>query len=356
MATKKCFPNSRSRAKKMAWGMIAFLVVSFGILLVSMFAARSVHAAEPSTFASLQPFQKFGKGEGEGVAYWYEPRTKAQLIALLRDKKLAKKEMRVSCDVLVRQMVEAHKGLPFEGCEGAAAALEHDDFTVVACRNDMFQRDSWLTVTNESGNAFGVWHRTCLPNEQVLTYKGQSVMSTTCLNVAIPVTTVAPAPMTATTPTGTAACPGGFRLVANAWSLSLLPEGLREQANKLKVVAEKRDTENATNQEAYKPDAVSRTLGGQLRREVQTRASVNTMVKVQIRDPQSLQVLDEMSVHLSDGMGNITLSSDQRAKIVETIWPATFVSPSVSGGERRLWLFPNEWGKWCEMNVHGLVP
>lgn len=157
-------------------------------LALAMTLANVAYAAGPSSFSSLQPFKSFPKGAGEGMAYEYKPRTKAQFAALLRDKKLAKKEMRATCDILVRQMAEGHKTLPFEGCEGTAAAIEHDDdFFVVACRNEMFQRDSWLTVTNESGSAFGVWHRACLPNERVLVYKGQPLISLTCLNVAIPV-------------------------------------------------------------------------------------------------------------------------------------------------------------------------
>lgn len=155
-----------------------------------------------SAFKSLQPFKQFARGAGEGVAYQYKPRTKAQFIALLRDKHLAKREMRVACNVLVRQMTEGHKALPFEGCEGAAAVIERDEFAVVACRDEMFQRDNWLAVTNKNGSAWGAWHRTCLPNEKVLVYKNEPLISLTCLNVAIPVAAPKPAtsPVTAATP------------------------------------------------------------------------------------------------------------------------------------------------------------
>ena len=174
---------------------------------------------EPSAYASLQPFKKFKKGEGEGVAYEYKPRTKAQIIALLRDSKLAKKEMRVTCDVLVRQMVEAHPGLPFEGCEGAAAAIAGDDYQVIVCKDEMFQRDNWLTVTNAKGTAWGVWHRKCLPNEKVLAYKGVPLISTTCLNVDIPIRPQAPPqPAKSEAPVFmTGACPNGYTLLLNAW-------------------------------------------------------------------------------------------------------------------------------------------
>ncbi len=156
-------------------------------------------AKAPSAMSSLQPFKKFGKGAGEGVAKEYKPRSKEQLAALLRDKKLAAKEMRVSCDVLVRQMAEAHPGLPFEGCEGAAAAIAGDaNFSIVPCKDGMFLKDNLLTVTDAKGASWGVWHRKCQPKEQVLVYKGQPLMSTTCLNVAIPVVTQqAAAPATA---------------------------------------------------------------------------------------------------------------------------------------------------------------
>ena len=168
-------------------------IIAVLALAIATLVASVVQAVEPSSLSSLQPFTSFPKGAGEGVAYEYNPRTKAQLVALLRNPKLAKKEMRVTCNVLVRQMVEGHKVLPFEGCEGAAAAIERDDnFVVVSCRDEMFRRDNWLIVTNKAGSAFGVWHRKCLPNEQVLVYKGQSVISLTCLNVAIP--TVSPPP------------------------------------------------------------------------------------------------------------------------------------------------------------------
>lgn len=121
--------------------------------------------------------------------------------------------------------------------------------------------------------------------------------------------------------------------------------------------AEVRDSRNATNRKAYEPDDVSRTIGGQLRREVKIRAAETFDVRVQLRHPVSLAVEEDLGViHLTAGMGNIQLSDAQHQKIVETIWPAKFVSPAMSGGARRLWLFPEEWGNWCTMNVHGILP
>ncbi|MFZ3043867.1 MAG: hypothetical protein WA058_02030 [Minisyncoccia bacterium] len=317
---------------------------------------------EPSAYTSLQPFKKFKKGEGEGVAIEYKSRTKAQFIALLRDKQLAKQEMRVSCEVLVRQMAEVH-GLPFEGCEGAAAAIGHDDnYAVASCRDDMFQKANRLTVTNPQGTAWGSWHRKCLPNERILVYKNQPIVSLTCLNVAIPVV-VAPPPITPApppkpaVPVATGACPNGFTLVANAWDLKSLPDDIRKNAEGLIAAAESRDSQNATNAEAYKPDAVSRTLGGQLRREVKIRAPLTADIRVQLRDPQTLKVVEELGLlHLVDGIGSIQLTYGQHLKIVETLWPGKFISPVVSGAARRIWLFRYEWGNWCEMNVHGILP
>lgn len=204
-------------------------IVIFVVLALAFAALGNVANAEsvsPKSFQSLQPFKSFPKGEGEGVAYRYDSRNKAQFVALLRDKNLAKREMRVSCDVLVRQMMEGHKTLPFEGCEGTAAAIENNgDFTVVACRDEMFQRENWLAVTNENGSAFGIWHRQCLSNEQVLTYKGQPLISLTCLNAAIPVVSLGTRTQAPTAPnsqfakpSGTiAVCPDVYTLKVNVW-------------------------------------------------------------------------------------------------------------------------------------------
>src|SRR3989344_4138291 len=335
------------------------MTVMLALAIATLVNVAQAAPTDPSKFTSLHPFQKFAKGEGEGVAYEYKSRTKVQFIALLRDKRLAKKEMRVTCEVLVRQMVEGNKDLPFEGCEGASAAIERDEnFAVVSCRDEMFQRDNWLAVTNKDGSAFGVWHRKCLSGEQVLVYKGHPIVSLTCLNVAIPVLQTAPLPPKPTvTTTITVACPDGFALVANAWSLSAMPDGLRKKAEELVGSAKGRDTSNATNPEAYKPDAVSRTIGGQLRREVKTRAAVDTHVVIQLRDPKTTAVVKELgTIRLVAGTGTISISDEQRAMIVETIWPTNFMSPIASGAARRLWLFPEEWRNWCSMNVHGLVP
>ena len=169
----------------------------------------------PRAFTSLQPFKKFHRGEGEGVAFAYHSRTKEQLIRILRDPRVAKREMRVTCGVLVRQMVEAHPELPLEGCEGAATAIAGSDYRVVACRNDMFRKANWLTVTNAKGAAWGVWHRSCLPRERVLVYKGEPLLSTMCLNVAIPVAARSAPPLSQKLIQGS--CPSVYHLKVYVW-------------------------------------------------------------------------------------------------------------------------------------------
>lgn len=318
-------------------------------------------AKEPSAYGSLQPFKKFKKGDGLGVAIEYKPRTKAQFIALLRDKKLAKKEMRVSCEVLVHQMVEAHPGLPFEGCEGAAAALASDDYQVVSCRDEMFLKDSWLTVTDPKGSSFGIWHRKCLPKERVLTYKGRVLASTMCLNAAIPLpkaqSSPKPAPVFATD-----VCPNGFTLIANAWSLASLPSGillpgLKEEAESLMYAADHRQSKEATSLAAYRPGDVSRTLGKRLREEVKIHAPIAMDVPVRFLDPVTAKLVREVGVISGvRGVGSYHFSGDPRSYVIETVWPIDFGSPALSGGERRLRVFPDEWQDLCTINLHGILP
>jgi hypothetical protein len=152
-------------------------------------------------------------------------------------------------------------------------------------------------------------------------------------------------------------CPNGYLLVANAWSLSTMPQGLRDTAMKLVNEAEDRESENASKRDAYKPSAFSRKLGGPLRHEVKTRADVSTRITVNLRDPLSFKVVQTLgAMEMVNGIGKMSLTKDQVTMVVETIWPNGFVSPAISGGERRVELFFPEWGPWCEMNVHGAKP
>jgi len=359
---------------------IALVVILTLVAIPILVALASpAHAAEtaPSAYKSLQPFEHFAKGEGEGVAYLYKARTKADFIAILRDKNLAKKEMRVKCEVLVRQMMEGHADLPFEGCEGAAKAIESEDFTVVACRDEMFKQNNFLTVTNADGSAFGVWHRKCLPNEKVLVYKEQPLISTTCLNVTVPV--VPPkAPLVPLTPiplkvlpvkqlvpTPTAVCPKGIILFANGWTMDAIYRSSNDLGNRVDALiaaATKRDSENASNVKAYAAndvsggnigDGVSENIGDEIIRVVNVRAPLGIAIQVNLLDPVTTKVVEDLGqVPLVDGIAKIYLTEAQRSYIVETKWPAWFSSPTVSGGERRIWVLPGAWDKKGGRNWH----
>ncbi len=341
------------------------IIATLLALVFATLASSAAIAAGPSGFSSLQPFRSFGKGDGEGVAYRYVDRTKADFVRLLRDPKLAKKEMRLTCQQLVRQIAEAHK-LPFEGCEGAAAAIEKDNnYQVVACTNDMFKRGAnWLVVTNLSGTAFGAWHRECLAGERVLTYKGQPIVSLTCLNAVIPVAIQPPVVRLIVAPTApvvTTVCPKGIALFANVWTRERIyatSEDLGKRVDAQIFAASGRDSENASNPKAYQTDALSRTLGDEIIRVVNVRAPVGVSITVQLLDEKLNTVEDLGTFELKDGIARIPLSEAQRGMIVQTIFPAWFNSPVVSAAARRLLFFPYEWkkpggGLWCTMQEHG---
>lgn len=172
-----------------------------------------------------------------------------------------------------------------------------------------------------------------------------------------PVAAAAPAPARALSAAPTGPCPQGYMLTAHAWELSKLPDALRTQAEGLIGAATRRESSNAKNFEAYKPDDFSRTLGGKLRREVKVHALENVHITVRLLDPTTLAVVEQVGpLNLVDGVGSVTLTEAQHRMIIETIWPASFKSPTVSGGARRNRLFPEEWGTWCSMNVHGATP
>lgn len=168
---------------------------------------------------------------------------------------------------------------------------------------------------------------------------------------------VLPAPAAPAPPVPTVAgCPDGWRLIANVWSYSSLSPALQKEAKELMAAAERRDSSSV---EAYKPDDVSRKLGGRLRSEVQTRAPISLDLPIVERDPKMGKVMREIgTLRVEAGTGSVVLSDDPRKQgIVETVWSRDFHSPAQAGdGKRRLWLFPTEWGAWCSMNVHGIVP
>lgn len=152
-------------------------------------------------------------------------------------------------------------------------------------------------------------------------------------------------------------CPNGRQLVANVWSYQLLPYVLQGKVVELMKIAKNRNTRNAIDPTGYRGDAVSRTLGTQLRREVRVRAPINIELQVFYRDSPTARIVEDLGIlHITGGMGSRVLPDDPRQWIIETIWPSDFLSPTMSGGQRRLWLFGDEWKDWCMMNVHGIVP
>lgn len=166
----------------------------------------------------------------------------------------------------------------------------------------------------------------------------------------------ASAPPAAPPPTFvTGACPSGYTLIANAWSLQTLG-GLRPEAEKLIQAANERDSQEATLLVAYQPPDVSRTLGKRLREVVKVRAPITADLPIRYLDPQTGKLVRDLGVmHMVRGVGSFRFSDDPRAYVVETIWPPDFVSPAMSGGERRVRMFPNEWEKFCAMNEHGIM-
>ncbi len=138
----------------------------------------------------------------------------------------------------------------------------------------------------------------------------------------------APPPVAATV------CPD-WTLVLRAYSEQSLPPDLRKQEEELVALANGRSS--------YRGDALSRTMGKDLYYKVQPTGEVD--VQLQLLDPGSLAVVEKLgNVRLVGGVGTIKLSNEQQAKVVETIWPANFKSPTVSAGAHRNRAFPDEWG------------
>ncbi|MDE1943972.1 MAG: hypothetical protein KGI78_00530 [Patescibacteria group bacterium] len=135
-------------------------------------------------------------------------------MGLLRSPAEFSRQMRVSCSIWVRQVAEAHPGTPWESCEGAAAALERGGYASVACTDQMLAQN-WLAVTDAEGHAFGVWHRRCLPGEQLLVQGDQLLASLLCINPGVPAgAPPAPPPMM---PVATGGCPAVDILKINIW-------------------------------------------------------------------------------------------------------------------------------------------
>lgn len=152
-------------------------------------------------------------------------------------------------------------------------------------------------------------------------------------------------------------CPTGWSMRGNAWTMSSLPSNLRSEAIGLIRAAEGRDSNGGTNIPTYRPDDVSRTLGGRLRKDVRTRASYTGDLRVEYLDLRTHQVVREVgTIHVVNGEGIIRFPDDPRNYIERIIWSDEFVSPTKSAGVRQMLLFPDEWGTYCLMNVHGILP
>lgn len=322
---------------------------------------QATSPVQPSLLKSLQPFKTFAKGTGHGMARLYKDRDKAAFVAMMK----GPKQMRVSCERLVQQMVEIHN-LPFENCEGAAAEiLRNSDYAVIACRDEMFQRDNQLTITNDDGSAFNAWHRKCLAGERVLVYKNQPIASTMCGNVTIPVVAPAPAPAPkpGATPVATEMCPNGRILMARAYAEKDLPahlfqqeQGLINAAKNQQSIKKAADGQTVKDPSAYRGDRLSRTMGRDLYNQVPP--SGNFEIHLHLLDSKTLLVSEDLGImRLVGGVSTRPLTDAQIAKIARTTWPSNFKSPVGSEGQQEIWMFgtdsgdANEWGKECTMVV-----
>lgn len=355
---------------------IKAVLLAIAVSFVSSAAAQ----VAPTLPSSFQPSVQFARGEGDGYAYEYWNRTKAQIIAILRNPELAKKAMRVTCDVLVRQMAETHPGYPFEGCEGTAKALESDDFVLVTCQNKMFEKDNRLAVTNSKATKFGSWPRKCYEHEKVLVHKSgpnKPLLSAFCLNPVIPGVLAVPVapPQAATKPPAPTvapslipqplppllvnACqPGEYTIVFDAWDWNrvALVNDLASEVAQLVEVADARESKNATNPKGYTTDSVSAQLGGRLRREVRERAPVDDLLFIQLRDPDSFEIVEKVgTVRLVKGVASMTFNDEQRNYVIEALWPERYLSPTVSGGSRRLVHKPEWWNRGKCLHMHGIL-
>ena len=167
-------------------------------------------------------------------------------------------------------------------------------------------------------------------------------------------------------PVTTAQCPE-LPLVAHAWSEKTISEKSPEvyaEYKRLVGIAAQRRTEQATNPRGFLGDDVSRSIGGRLRREVKEHEPLTVDIPVQLRDLANPSIVRPYgTIKMVNGIGRITVTSEARNSIIETIWPADFNSPLASGPEDkkvpRLWVFPDKkgdiWNEKCEpMNIHGV--
>ena len=161
-------------------------------------------------------------------------------------------------------------------------------------------------------------------------------------------------------------CSNGFRLNIYAWQFSALPAEMQQRIRELVRVAEARKSGNASRPDAYRGDAVSRTLGAELRKlglkgdlgeGPNVRAKSHISAQVFYRYPDTTKVVRGVGgIETEKGRGSIQLPGDPRIAITEVVFDGDLISPTESGGSRRLWMFPAEWGTECEMAMHAIVP
>lgn len=302
-------------------------------------STTQVVPTKPETFRSLQPFRNLGSGEG--IAKSYKSRTKAEIIALLRDPVRFAREMRVPCETWVSQIAEAHPGIPFEGCEGAAKAIASDDFQVVACRDEMTLVDNWVVLTNK-GSSFNTWNRTCYTGETMLTWKGKITVSTMCFNPLIPKTmtkviktkTMVPDPNQPLP--ATASCKIRDILRINVWQAT---------AMRIPGVASAVAFE-ATNRDYYAAQTLSRSQGSTLRAQG-SRSIIGHQASVRHVKPTGVtKVLWAGSLV---GQVDVRLPDDfVQGDIIQEVWADTSRLHSPRLDKRLRW---NEF-QWCLTNSH----
>ncbi|HQT82620.1 MAG TPA: hypothetical protein PLW99_00530 [Candidatus Paceibacterota bacterium] len=184
----------------------------------------------------------------------------------------------------------------------------------------------------------------------------------------LPIVTAQP-PAKQLVPTPTAVCPKGIVLFANAWTMDSIyaaSNDLGKRVDALITAANDRNSENASDVKAYAANDVSggnvgnggpENIGDEIIHTVNTRAPLGIAIQVNLLDPVTLEVVEDLGmVPLVDGIAKIYLTEAQLVYIVETIWPAWFSSPTVSGGERRILVLPGAWKKkggrnwhWCSL-------
>lgn len=181
----------------------------------------------------------------------------------------------------------------------------------------------------------------------------------------VPSPAMAPAPPSP--PGVSAACPKGFAVYANAWTMDAMPDYLRQKVQEAIERAAARDSKGASDINAYRANDVSggnpvassaENIGDELIRVVNVRAPLNVDITAQILNPTDLSVTANLGTfRLTDGIARIPLAADQRLMVVQIIWPQWFVSPTVSGGLRRDLILPIAWvkangGRWCTLQAN----